>query len=491
MAAAEREAERKYLTPPGWALPRLPGLGEWTPPRRHQLYAEYYDTPDYDLTRAGWVLRRRTGGTDAGWHLKRPVAADVRVEERRDEASELPGDFRTAVTDLAGAKPLLPVAVLTTARTERDLVAHGRVRAHLAEDEVTSVVAGVEASWAEVEVELVPDEPLATLDAVGAALLGSGCTPAPHGSKMARALADAVAAPRLEPGPDAPAADIVLPYAAKQVGVLQALADPVRVDAPDSVHKSRVACRRLRSLLRTYGPLFEADAAAALTDELRWYGEVAGAPRDAEVLKEHLLAAVESLEADAVHGPVLERLVADLDALHAGTHARLVEAMATERYVALRRALEEFLLAPPLTPAGLAPGSEQLPGLLAAAVKRVEKRYRRARKHSGHLEHWHETRKAAKAARYCAEALVDVHGDPAKEYAALFEAVTEALGEVQDTVVVHETLGLLADEASDCGEPTDTYAVLQDRQLDKRADSLEAAHDALDAALAADRDWLG
>jgi len=39
------------------------------------LDAIYYDTADLRLIRAGITLRRRTGGEDAGWHLKLPAGA--------------------------------------------------------------------------------------------------------------------------------------------------------------------------------------------------------------------------------------------------------------------------------------------------------------------------------------------------------------------------------------------------------------------------------
>ncbi len=46
------------------------------------LDAVYYDTKDLRLIRAGVTLRRRTGGEDAGWHLKLPAGADTRDEIR-------------------------------------------------------------------------------------------------------------------------------------------------------------------------------------------------------------------------------------------------------------------------------------------------------------------------------------------------------------------------------------------------------------------------
>ncbi len=488
MADTEREAERKYLVGPGWDLPAVPALGTWTPPRRHDLRAEYLDTPELALTRAGWSLRRRTGGDDAGWHLKSPLAADVRREQRRPDGPELPADFRAEVDALAGPRPLVPVAVLVTARSECDLVADGRVRAHLAEDTVTALVGGDEASWHEVEVELAPDEPLGTFDTVETALIAGGARRAPHGSKVARALGDAVARPRPILGPDAPAGDVLLAYAARQVGTLQSLAAGVRADAPDAVHRTRVACRRLRSLLRTYAPAFEAHRVDALAEELQWFGEIAGEPRDAEVLKEHLLAALAALgEEEMVQGPVADRLIADLDRLHAQAHERLVEVMAGERYRALHRALVQFLVEAPVGAAGLRPAGRALPALLQAAIDKVAGRHGRALRRPTDLVRWHEVRKAAKAARYGAEALVDVDGAAARDLAALFEAVTEALGDAQDTVVAHDTLGHLEAEAAARGEPTHTYRVLQQRQLDKRRAALRAGQQALEVALAAER----
>src|SRR5215468_8328383 len=80
-----REVERKFDVPVGFILPPLAGSIEDTtvePPVRHRLTATYFNTEDFNLARHGVTLRRRTGGTDAGWHLKRPAgsAPGVRTE---------------------------------------------------------------------------------------------------------------------------------------------------------------------------------------------------------------------------------------------------------------------------------------------------------------------------------------------------------------------------------------------------------------------------
>ncbi len=65
--------------------------------------------------------------------------------------------------------------------------------------------------------------------------------------------------------------------------------DPmVRRDEPDSVHQMRVATRRLRSTLRTFGRVLRRADTAHLAAELKWLGGVLGEARDAEVLRKHL-----------------------------------------------------------------------------------------------------------------------------------------------------------------------------------------------------------
>src|ERR1700756_2695864 len=77
------ETERKYDAAAGFALPDLAGLDDVaavTGPRTYRLRAVYFDTPDFSLAKAKITLRRRTGGTDAGWHLKLPKGSDERTE---------------------------------------------------------------------------------------------------------------------------------------------------------------------------------------------------------------------------------------------------------------------------------------------------------------------------------------------------------------------------------------------------------------------------
>ena len=62
MAVNVNETEAKYDAPAGAALPRLdelPQVAGTSRPDEEQLEAEYYDTDDLRLIRAGITLRRR------------------------------------------------------------------------------------------------------------------------------------------------------------------------------------------------------------------------------------------------------------------------------------------------------------------------------------------------------------------------------------------------------------------------------------------------
>ncbi|MEV7026428.1 CHAD domain-containing protein, partial [Kitasatospora sp. NPDC093558] len=88
--------------------------------------------------------------------------------------------------------------------------------------------------------------------------------------------------------PDTTVGQVLLARIETQAVVLAGLDDAVRADEPDAVHRMRVACRRLRSALRTYRRLFAAGATDELVAELRWLAAARGRARDREVLAERL-----------------------------------------------------------------------------------------------------------------------------------------------------------------------------------------------------------
>src|ERR1039457_608038 len=77
------ETEHKYDVDTDFAFPDLAGLAPGVvaaPPEVQRLAATQLDTNDLPLSRAHITLRRRSGGSDAGWHVKLPVSSDTRRE---------------------------------------------------------------------------------------------------------------------------------------------------------------------------------------------------------------------------------------------------------------------------------------------------------------------------------------------------------------------------------------------------------------------------
>lgn len=291
---------------------------------------------------------------------------------------------------------------------------------------------------------------------------------------------------------DPTGARVLQDYVASQVEVLEQWRQRVIDDAPDAVHKSRVATRRLRSLLRTFRPLLGAERTEPLRAELAWWAGVLGAPRDAEVMLARLVAAVEELPDLERRGPVVARLTIELTEEHRRAHADLVAQIDGDRARALRAELARVAASLPVLTAAGQPARDVLPPLVGACCDRVDAAAAKA--HTSHgdaaLFWWHETRKKAKAARYAGESMADAFGVDAKALGKAYEAVTESLGELQDSVVACERLVELAQRADDARESTVTYWTLVERQRAAGHAAVRAGIDALAAVEeAAVRDW--
>ncbi|WP_162803049.1 CYTH and CHAD domain-containing protein [Ornithinimicrobium avium] len=506
------ETERKFHLDPDDPLPALGDLVRVGPARELRMRAVYVDTRDLLLARNRITLRRREGGYDEGWHLKLPRPDGSRLEVhaplgRGPGRLRVPTGHRTEVAAALGeAWPagadaaLLPVAVLRTHRVEIDLLdpvgsggedaaGAGPVLAQLCDDTVTALPRG--SGWRELEVELVEGDD-ALLDRITEHLAGQGVEVADNPSKLARALGERPerAARGERPGADAPAAEVVLAHLSAQVAVILGREDDVRADAPDAVHKARVATRRLRSALRTFRRLLDPDVTEPLRAELRWYATALGRPRDAEVMRERMLTAIDELPVEQVVGPVPQRLRTELDARHDQAHAALAGVLDGDRYLLMTDRLVELLAEPPWRGRAHRPAQDVLPSLVAAAVERVRADRDVAARAEGaeRVRLFHEARKKAKAVRYACEAVAPALGDGAAAAAQRWELVTEAFGEVQDSVVAEEWLRELGHVAAGAGEETYTYGVLVGREEARREErTLEAGEQLLDDAL--DHAW--
>lgn len=435
------------------------------------LEAVYYDTESYDLAAHKITLRRRTGGSDAGWHVKLPAGPDARTEVRAPLQDAVPEEIRDVVAAIVRDRPLSAVARITTNRTVSLLF--GADEAPIAEfcdDQVNAAALRPDSepqTWREWELELIGDRPKASelLDRLANRLFDAGAVPAGHGSKLARVLATG------EPATAAvESSDPVRRAVAENVAELLVWDRAVRADAWDSVHQMRVATRKIRSLLADES--FGLPKDSWILDELKLLAGILGVARDAEVLAEKYEKALDSLAPELVRGPVRARLVDGAKARYANGWRRSLLAMRSERYFRLLDGLDELVAAPSET--AEKSGAESAAASVAAAYKKVAKAAKVAEE-DGTDESLHRIRKRAKRLRYTASATGD------SEVEAKAKTIQSLLGDHQDSVVSRTHLLEEADAAHAAGEDTFTYGLL----YQKEAEVADEAEDGIDEALKA------
>jgi CHAD domain-containing protein len=473
------EVERKFEVFESTVSPSFEGLSSVARVERspsQQLDAVYFDTPAHDLAARRVTLRRRTGGTDAGWHLKLPAGPDARTEVRtplgdETDSDAVPDDLLDVVLAIVRDRPLGPVARISTSRTVDMLYGpDGTALAEFCDDQVVARAADEESQqrWREWELELAEGGDRTLLDRLANRLLDAGAVPAGHGSKLARVLESEDDTRQVEPP-----ADPVHRAVAEQVEELLVWDRAVRADAYDSVHQMRVTTRKIRSLLQASEGAFGISDDAWILDELRQLAAVLGVARDAEVLAERYEKALDELPKELVRGPVRERLVDGAKKHYKSGLRRSLIAMRSERYFRLLDALEGLVAAePPPTQ----PGEERAHLTIDSAYRRVRKAAKRAAQAAedeNRDEALHRIRKGAKRLRYTAAATGDSKvSDRAKTIQTL-------LGDHQDSVVSRTHLSHQTEAAQAAGEDTFTYGLLYQLEDDLARRSREQ----LDAAL--------
>lgn len=461
------EVERKYTVgqdtpvPPLTDLPHVERTG---PPVSLDLEAVYFDTDDFTLAGHGITLRRRTGGVDAGWHLKLPAGPSARRELREPlgpDGDAVPEGLRALVRVHVRDKDLLPIAQLRTRRTATPLLGTDNVvLAEFCDDRVESeapIGEGLLQFWREWEIELLrgSEDILAAADDLLAAV---GVNRAEVQSKLARALGPAhptTKKPLKRPKRKGPAGKVLLAYLQNHVDALKAVDPAVREDAPDSVHQLRVSARRMRSALATYRKLTDADTANRLREELQWLAGEVGRARDIEVMRDRLKALCAAEPADLLMGPVVLRITESSASQYRKARAAGLEAMSSQRYFRLLDALDAFLADPPLTQLAGKKAHKAAARLVARDIRRLVNAVSAAEEAEDAADSdeaafdaaLHEVRKSAKRLRYGAEAAAPVLGKRATKLARAAEQIQETLGILQDSVVSRGVLRELAVQA--------------------------------------------
>ena len=451
------EIERKYDVGEQTVLPDLgtvDGVARVAQPVTHELEAVYFDTVGLDLTRHRITLRRRSGGDDAGWHLTLPRGGDTRTEVRLPSSGPedaVPVELLEPVRAVVRDRELVPVARVSTRRRQYALHRDdGAVLALVCDDTVRGQrildPAGVE-DWREWEVELV-EGAAAVLDVVQDRLADAGAVPAAVGSKLARTLGERLPSssarrPSRKHLAAGSVGELFRARVVEQLDELQRHDAGVREGRPESVHKLRIAARRLRSALATYQPVVGKGRTVALREDLRWLGQSLSEARDARVLRERLDALVASEPVELVIGPVARRIDDSLRSAERDGLGHGHEVLDDKRYYRLLDALDDLAAAPLTSRRASRAARKVVPTLLERDAKRLRRAVRAI--DSAPDDHrrdlaLHEARKKAKRLRYAAESAVPVLGGRAKTLARRAQQVQDSLGLHQDAVVARARL---------------------------------------------------
>ncbi len=442
------ERELKLAAPRRFSLarmdPRLAGFVA-SPVRFRRLHTVYYDTPDLRLARWGCSLRFRGG---EGWTLKIPEAQRSAALVREEHV--FPGDgsaIPAAALDLAtaylrGVMPS-PVIELRTLRASRHVLGDGGDDlAEVVEDDVR-VVNGtrVVRRFRQLEIELARAAPDALLPVFGKLLREEGAGKRDPVPKNVRALGADACAAEIDvrpPGRGARLGEVARAALAVSVERFIRYDATLRLAADAAaVHQARVCVRRIRSDLRTFLPLLDANWARELRDRLRWPQDVLSAARDADVVLESLRRASVALpEGDR---NIVEDVLAPMRAARERAYDVVRGMLRDPRYVPMLCALVDAAKRPPLNARADAPATDAVAGILDDGWVTLRRRVRKRSRPPSDRE-LHAIRIAAKRVRYAAEAIAPVAGRAAERFGHDAERLQTVLGEQHDAVLACEGL---------------------------------------------------
>lgn len=416
---------------PGWTFPELPGPA-LPPGARVNLTTDdavwsVHDTVDGDLERFGASLARSATGQ---WRLR----LDGQVHTAPAAGRGVPPEFRDLLLGVRVGAALRPVQRVATEWVTRVVAS--------ADDEVLGEIADISQQLLDTAEGAIELPHLVELIAVDGAF----------GDAVAKRLRKTGARRSGGPGertkaakPQTMAQALQAFLGAQYTVILQG--DVGLRQGDDVVHPTRVAMRRIRSVLRIVD-VFATDRAEALDADLRWMAGVLGDVRDLDVLSDHLAKSLKRLERGTDEDfPIVATREAVEAAIELRTNAAqesLRTAMRGRRYLALLRELRAWAADPPLADGADGPVS-RLIDYARSARKKMKKRLAKA----NGVDSTHRGRRAAKRARYVAELVADaVPSERAKltDQAKAAHRVQSSLGTKQDAAVAVDFLASLAEQ---------------------------------------------
>ena len=439
-----------------WLEEHVPGTVSIAAGETRRLSDTYFDTDDWRLYRAGYVLRVRRRGKKAEVTMKSLAPAEDGLRRRREltqplgegglETLEDGGPVGDLLKTLQGARELNPLFENRTRR--RTFVVRPRdsengSAGEIALDDCEIRTPGADSGGKDAEsfhlrrVEIeVPAESGEMREFVGALRQDLNLLPAAR-SKFGTGLRTAGLEPAPEPdfGPtkfDASSAAGEVAYAVlrRNFAIMLACEPGVRLgEDPEKLHDMRVATRRLRNTLRVYSDALPKRAERYERD-LKYVADVLGVVRDLDV---HI-----DMFADDHGDEDSQRIVDILKGRQAGAREQMLAVLDSKRYERLVADFSGTLRR------GRSPSPDE--PILNVAPGLVRDRYKKARKAAKKLgassspEDYHRLRKRARRLRYTLEPLAEIYGEPVQRAIKRLKKLQDALGLHQDMVVAADLL---------------------------------------------------
>ena len=462
----------------------------------------YFDTPDFDIFRAGWTYRCRQRGGQSSLNLKSCGHVDGQVFVREEIEQSLPDarlspmhalppgpvqKYLEGIVDSRRSRRLFRVAsqrrvlALTTPGSEPS-----RIELDLDRTRITAEKADEKApgsfEFMELELELESGEAEA-VDKLATALFDRlGLTPAQFSKFDRGILAAGLSLKRFERKYDEPVIteadpflDLVYLYFGRQLRRMKKF-QPIAWEGldPEGVHKMRVAIRRFRTILKAYRKLLGKKAVKPINKELRWLFKQLGEARDADVGEMAIRDFIASLPADAARAAApYERHVRKrtVDA-----YSNLTAVFVSRRYRKLMRILEKLVDAGPRKAmkarAGDLTVAEVAERDINKCANRMIKRGDRIIAESL-VEKIHKLRIEAKHLRYLLDFFSVAQPVRWKESIAELEKLQDLLGWHQDAIMSRERLEAYHDSLPTAGEDCELRLSI-DRLISTENDRMES-----------------
>ena len=416
-----------------------------------RLSDAYFDTEDWRLYRAGYVLRVRRRGKMAEATMKSLAPAEDGLRRRREVTEPLGNDGLEAIEGgegpvggllkvLRGARELRPLFENRTRRRTfgirlRGTGAPDAGEVALDDCEIRSAAGAGAVRLRRVEIE-VPAETWEVRGFVEAMRRDLALRPASR-SKFETGLRASGLEPAPEPdfGPtdfdaSSTAGEVAFAVLRRNFATMVACEPGVRLgEDPEELHDMRVATRRLRNTLRIYADVLPRRAGRYERD-LKHTADAMGEVRDLDV---HI-----AMFSDDPENGDYREILDVLEERRAVIRERMLGVLDSRRYERLVADFSGTLRR------GRSP-SPPVP-ILAVAPDLVRDRHKKARKaakkidDSSSPEDYHRLRKRARRLRYSLEPLAGIYGKPAEKAIKRLKKLQDVLGLHQDAIVAAELL---------------------------------------------------